>query len=342
MDRLVIDLLVAGGGPIGLSTALYASRAGLSVTVVEPRASPIDKACGEGIMPGAVGGLRELGITLEGRAFRGIRYTDGRRSVTADFPNGPGLGVRRTTLHAALSEQVADRGITVLAASVERVETDGRSVTAAGVQARYLAAADGLHSPVRRMLGLDRRVTGTARYGLRRHFAISPWSDHVEVYWSPGKEAYVTPLGDHLVGVAVLTSERAPFDEQLQSFPSLLPRLPISASTAVRGAGPLRQASARRVDGRVLLVGDAAGYVDALTGEGIAVGLACARALVSCVAADRPGAYEREWLAASRRYRWLTSSLLWARNQPSLARAIVPAAERLPGVFRAAVGQLSR
>ena len=91
----------------------------------------------------------------------------------------------------------------------------------------------------------------------------------------------------------------------------------------------------------MLLVGDAAGYVDALTGEGIAVALACARALVDCVAADNPGAYERRWLAASRRYRTLTASLLWARRQPMLSRRIVPIAAGLPRVFDAAVQQLA-
>jgi flavin-dependent dehydrogenase len=96
------------------------------------------------------------------------------------------------------------------------------------------------------------------------------------------------------------------------------------------------------VSGRVLLVGDAAGYVDALTGEGIAVSLACARALVDCVVADAPGAYERRWLVASRRYRSITSSLLWARRQPVLASRIVPLAAGMPRVFGAAVHQLAR
>jgi flavin-dependent dehydrogenase len=96
------------------------------------------------------------------------------------------------------------------------------------------------------------------------------------------------------------------------------------------------------VAGRVLLVGDAAGYVDAVTGEGIAVALACGRALVECIAADDPAAYEKRWLRASRRYRTMTSSLLWARRQPVLASRIVPLAARLPWIFGAAVHQLAR
>jgi flavin-dependent dehydrogenase len=170
---------------------------------------------------------------------------------------------------------------------------------------------------------------------------VAPWTDLVEVHWATRSEAYVTPVGPELVGVAVLSSVQAPFDQQLAAFPALRDRLPDTGVTSVLGAGPLRQRTSARVTGRVLLVGDAAGYVDALTGEGIAVALACAHALVDCVVADDPGAYERRWLAASRRYRTITSSLLWARRQPLLAQRIVPLAARLPRVFDAAVQQLA-
>ena len=111
-------------------------------------------------------------------------------------------------------------------------------------------------------------------------------------------------------------------------------------ASVLRGAGPLRQRAARRVAGRALLVGDAAGYVDALTGEGISVGLACAHELVRCVVAERPQEYERAWLRATRRYRVLTGGLLWAAQRPRVRRTIVPAAERLPAVFGRIVDQL--
>ena len=71
---MTIDLLVAGAGPAGLATALYAVAAGWSVTVVDPRPSPIDKACGEGLMPGAVAALSALGVPVNGHPFHGIRY----------------------------------------------------------------------------------------------------------------------------------------------------------------------------------------------------------------------------------------------------------------------------
>jgi flavin-dependent dehydrogenase len=294
-------------------------------------------------MPGAVRALAELGIEPPGREFRGIGYIAGDRRAEAYFRSGSGLGVRRTDLHSSLLTAVRAAGIPVLPRAVDSLQQDENSVSAADLTARYLVAADGLHSPITRSLSLDAPVRDARRrWGMRRHFAIPPWSDLVQVHWSGQSEAYVTPVGPELVGVAVLSSDRAGFDAQLEAFPALVERLAGAEGGAVRGAGPLRRRTTRRVAGRVLLVGDAAGYVDALTGEGIAVSLTCARSLVDCVVTGHPDDYETRWRRDSRRYRALTSALLWASSRQAVRRAIVPAAQRLPWVFTGAVGQLAR
>jgi len=337
----VLDLIIAGGGPAGLVTALYARRAGLSVAVVEPRATPIDKACGEGLMPAAVTALSDLGVEVVGQPFRGIAYHARGRRAVADFRRAAGLGVRRTDLQSALHRAAVDAGADLVAARVEEVRTGPESVAAGGLRARYLVAADGLHSTVRRRLGLDRPAAGR-RWGLRAHFDCAPWTDRVEVHWADGGEAYVTPLGPKRVGVALLGGRTGSFADRVAGFPDLAARLPARPAGPVLGAGPLRQRAAARVAGRVLLVGDAAGYVDALTGEGLAIAFACGRAVVQRLLADRPAGYERDYRAATCRYRLITSSLLAAARQPALRRRIVPAAERLPGTFAAVVDQLAR
>jgi flavin-dependent dehydrogenase len=389
----MIDVLVVGGGPIGLATAIRCAQQGLSVTVAEPRTAPVDKACGEGVLPAAVGRLAALGVVPDGHPLRGIRYLDARHQADAPFRHGHGLGVRRTVLHGALAERAAALGIAVIPQRVSGFDRFDGHVAAAGIEARYLVAADGLHSTIRRALERETAAgTGTARngsprngtvsdgavgngavgvraarhpapprYGLRKHYRIPPWTDLVEVYWSASAEAYVTPVAPDTVGVALLFAKPSraaasagngsgdalgtdgDYAGRLAAFPSLLERLgDAPPASEVRGAGPLRHDVARRVYGRVLLVGDASGYLDALTGEGIGVGLAQADALAHCLAADRPEEYERAWRRVSAPAWRFTAGVLWSRNQPLLGPRIVPTAQRLPWLLSALVNYAAR
>jgi 2-polyprenyl-6-methoxyphenol hydroxylase-like FAD-dependent oxidoreductase len=237
----VIDVLVAGGGPAGLATAISCAQAGLSVAVAEPRTGPVDKACGEGVMPAAVARLAAIGVHPAGHPLRGIRYLDSSHRADALFRRGHGLGVRRTTLHAALMARAAELAIPVLPVRVAGFAQSPGSVVAAGVEARYLVAADGLHSAIRRACALDPPPSRHPRFGLRRHYQMAPWSDLVEVYWAAGSEAYVTPVAPELVGVAVLGGARGNLESRLAAFPALRERLagsPAGRPVPGGGAGP--------------------------------------------------------------------------------------------------------
>jgi flavin-dependent dehydrogenase len=335
------DVIVAGGGPVGLAAAIEARLAGLSVIVCEPRPGPIDKACGEGLMPGALTSLDRLGAHVDGFAFAGIRYVADGSIADHRFRAGPGLGVRRTSLHRALADRAREVGVDIAAVRVTDVSQGANAVAAAGLHGRWLLACDGLHSRIRQELGLVRTVSNARRFGLRQHFRVEPWSEFVEVHWTPSAEVYVTPVGHDLVGVAVLGDRSVDYDAVVKDTAAGYRLAGADRASMLRGAGPLRQATTQRVAGRVLLVGDAGGYVDALTGEGIRLGLVQARAAVSAVAAGNPARYETQWRRITRDYRLLTSALVGAGRRPALRSRIVPLAGRLPRVYGAIVDRLA-
>ncbi|MBH0110252.1 FAD-dependent monooxygenase [Salinibacterium sp. NG22] len=376
----VVDVVVVGGGPIGLAAAINARIHGLTALVIEPRTGTIDKACGEGVMPGAVTELAALGVHPHGRRIAGISYQDGTRTAEHRFASDAALGVRRTELHRALTERAVELGVAFDHGKVEAIEQpgdraqmDGRSRSAhraesghggtktqasasavsahladgRTIEGQWMLGCDGLHSTVRELVGLaarPRRVRrrDSRRFGIRQHFEVAPWTDLVEVHWAPNAELYVTPVSDTEVGIAVLGPRGTSFEEALASVPALAERLRgATPASSVRGAGPLLQNTTGQRAGRVLLVGDAAGYVDAITGEGIRLGLAEARAAIECIVAGKPERYEREWRRVTRDFRLLTTGLVAAANSP-LRRAIVPFAARLPGVYGRVVESLAR
>jgi flavin-dependent dehydrogenase len=188
------DVLIAGGGPAGLASAINARQQGLSVIVAEPRNNPIDKACGEGLMPGGLAELASLGVDPAGMPLRGIAYLNEHRRAEAPFRGGPGCGVRRTTLHAALASRAKEQDTEWISTRVTSVDQDAHGVAAAGIRAKWLIAADGLHSTVRRAIGINAVPGRPRRYGVRWHYQVPAWSDFVEVHWSRWGEAYVTPV----------------------------------------------------------------------------------------------------------------------------------------------------
>jgi len=335
------DILVAGAGPAGLAVAIRARLAGLAVTVVDARSAPIDKACGEGLMPDGAALLEDLGVALpEDRRFplRGIRWIEGEVTVESSFPGGPGWGMRRTDLHAALFERAAALGAGLRPGVLVRgLGADGFDTDAGPLRARWLVAADGLGSRLRRAAGLEGRPARRRRFGLTRHYAIEPWTDHVEVHWSDGVEAYVTPLAARQVGVALLFEGMPPdFAAMLARFPALARRL-AGAPQAGRqqGAGPLERRATRVVSGRLALVGDAAGYVDAITGEGLSLALRDASAVVEAIGRGRLDGYAAAHRRIVRLPEALVRALLAIERRPGLRRRFLRALARDPALFRA-------
>lgn len=367
MSDRVRDAVVVGGGPAGLAFAIAAAERGLDVTVLERRAGPLDKACGEGLLPAGVRALERLGarpyLTAEDTSpISEIRWIEPCRDVARlRLPPPGGLGIRRTALSAALLARAREAGVEVQAdadVTGHRREPDRIWAVARGggaVPARVLVAADGLASPTRRREGLEAPAPRRTRFGLRRHISVPPWADAVEVHFGEDAEAYVTPAGAHRVGIAVLFERR---ERTTPSFEALLGRFPELArlvaaaepESAVRGAGPFDRRATARIADRLVLLGDAAGYVDAVTGEGIALALCCAEDLAALL----PGAlargagreallpYEAAWRRRFRPYAAWTRTVLGLARRPGIRRHVLALAAARPGPFErlvaAAVG----
>jgi 2-polyprenyl-6-methoxyphenol hydroxylase-like FAD-dependent oxidoreductase len=345
----VADVVVVGGGPVGLATALSARREQLEVSVVEARWPPLEKACGEGLMPTALAALSGLGVDLEGvgRSFSGIRYVGDGLVAEADFPGGAtGRGVRRVDLQAVLTAAAGAAGVD-LRFGVRATGLDAAGVTTGDgpLAARWVVGADGLRSRVRTWAGLDRPVrSGRRRFGVRRHLAL-PASSRVEVVFGDRAEAYLTPLGDRTTGVALLWSGAARgFDDLLaRRFSAELGGRLASAErlSRDRGAGPFHVRARSAVSGSVALVGDAAGYLDALTGEGLAIGFQEALALGPALRRGELAGYARSSARLRRTPEAITRLALAMAARPRLRRRVLGGLAVAPEAFSALLGALA-
>ncbi len=331
------SVFVIGGGPAGLATAIAARLRGFEVQVADGAAPPVDKACGEGVMPDGVAAARALGLDLEpaGYPFRGIRFAAADAAspaVSADFPHGRGLGVRRTVLHRLMLERAASLGVQFRwGAAVTGLE---------GIRARWIVGADGSRSLVRRWAGLERSAHQSQRYGFRRHYCIAPWSEYMELYWGRRCQLYLTPVGpEEVCAVLISRDPRLRLDDALPEFPEVAARLRGAA-----GAGSERGGVtvSRRLNavwrGSVALVGDASGSVDAVTGEGLCLLFQQAVALADAMAGGDLKSYGLAHRRIGRRPELMSTLLLALDGRSSLrsglrARALRAMAAR-PPLFR--------
>jgi menaquinone-9 beta-reductase len=356
--------VVVGAGPSGAATALTLSRAGHAVTVLDRARFPRDKACGEGLMPPGVASLRRLGVLDQVLAngapwIRGVTYSHGggTPAAFAPFPMPPaggepwGLGVRRTALDAVLVDAVRRApGVTlregVRATGVVRAGAGlitGVTTEAGPVLADVVIAADGLHSTMRAAAGWTRPAAGAGRYGLAGHWRVDVRDlDRIAVTFAQRQEWYQCPVGPELLLVSTLAG-RSRIGIAARNYAAAA-RTAFPALRAARlvgrplSAGQFRQRPVTVAADGMFLVGDAAGYDDPTTGEGIGIGLLLGERLGLHLAAlldgevDRAAAeagYRRDHAELWRdRSRVTALALLIARRPWLSRRAVARAAER--------------
>ncbi len=337
-NKASTDVFVIGGGPAGLAAAIAARQRGLAVTVADGTEPPIDKACGEGLMPETLTALGELGVESrpeEGFQFRGVRFLEDDQQVCGEFPQGMGIGIRRTVLHDWLIRRAMQCGVRMLwQTPVAGITPAGVKLTHEFVAARWIVGADGTGSRVRQWSGLDCATVEKQRFALRRHYRIRPWSEYVEIYWAGKRQAYVTPISrDEVCAVVMADSPgQAEFDSFLQACPQLAQRVRhADVSSRERGAVTLMHSLRSVHSGNVALVGDASGGVDAITGEGLRLAFRQAVELAEAMRSNDLTSYGRAHRNLARKPALIGSLLLnLGRDNRLRSRAFRMLASRPP------------
>lgn len=362
------DVLIAGGGIAGSALAILLGRQGLTVELFERGRFPKEKPCGEGLMPAGVAVLQRLGLAeaVSGAPFYGVRYhfggltAEGRFPKAAGFPDA-GRGQRRRYLDQVLFQAAANTpgvtshtGVAVDGPLYENGRVVGLRVNGKSPRAPLVVAADGVHSRMRHLLGLDTPLR-RKRFGVRTHFRLAPGQPQppwVDVFVCPGYELYVTPLPERELLVAGLAPARSwgePIERLFQGWwraqPALAARLEGAEQvTPLLGTSPLAGQARAGVAPGVVLLGDAAGFLDPITGGGMTQALMSAELLAKYLAGRRGTQekwlwnFERDRQAMLRDYRILTQMVLWLAEHPRLAERLLSALRVSPGLFSHLVG----
>jgi len=331
-----------------MAAAIRGATLGLKVTVFDAAGEDFDKPCGEGLMPPAVTALDLLGVkSFESRPFRGITYVnEAGEGIHATFAgNESGIGVRRRELRQALWIRARDLGVEIIHKRAEMVHETSEFITVDGLSGRYLCLATGSRDTLLRDLELNDQRSKKSRphrTGLRRHAKVKPWSDMVEVYWSEFGELYVTPVSEEIVNIAILSWQPFTFNEALQWFPAVSAKLKnVTWDDTAAGVSPLAHRGRSLARGRILLAGDAAGFLDAMTGEGNALALQSGIAVADVIAENSIDTYSARWRKITWRYWVMTKIGLWFTRPGIARRGSLWVLFRLPVLLPMSLGFLS-
>ena len=352
------DVFVVGGGPAGLACAIACALRGLQVVVADGMRPPIDKACGEGLLPDALKALEALGLDfmgtewapIEGISFNCRAQRSGRElSASASFPSASGRGMRRVLLHELLIARALELGVRIewqtTVQSTQSVQNGSHLIearqdagrTSLRFACRYLVGADGHSSRVREWAGLSRARSGRRRVGLRQHYDIAPWNRKVEVHWAGPGQASVTPVSATQVCVAFVANRKfASPSEALEYFPELAARLAdVKPSDSPRGSVSFSRKLQRVSSGTIALVGDASGSVDAVAGEGLSLAFRQSLALADAIVHGDLRAYDREHRRLHRAPLRMAQALLLMGRSPWLRDLTLRTFTCFPSAFSA-------
>lgn len=353
------DVLIVGAGVAGSTTALHLARKGHQVLLIDRAQFPRSKACGEAIFPSGVEELARLGLLPEVREvgtpltsltleMEGLEAT--ARLGTVELP---ALGVHRTAFDHLLLRHAEKAGVDVrLGVTARRLAemTPGRyelETTDGAIRARLVVGSDGLRSAIRTQAGLNGRGRG-GRYGASAHVSLPQASDRVQVHLRRGFEVYVTPVGAGEANVAVLMDNTV-VEQAKGDFTSLFQRLLAEAAPGIESilfdepqlAGPFPGRSTKPFKGNVLLVGDAAGFSDPITGQGMSLALRSARlaakALEDALVGDTEAAfteYAANLQSLRRPSNLCATALLSCSKQASIGRWFLRNLHKQPTVFQ--------